>query len=201
MRRSVPLHYTDYGYGDHPIKLAFHRTLFEWIPYFKECTLSWDIGGRERFDNRIDSYSFHCGLAAMLFPSLDIRRDDNDYALAAKMIDIWRQAAGPLLYGDYYPHTPFHRSSQKWVAWQFDCPETRCGFVQGIRLPESTDAAITIQMKAVHAGEKYVFENVETGAIKEMPGHQLLERGLTFALAPRSGAIWFYRRVVMGEGA
>ncbi|MEN6546059.1 MAG: alpha-galactosidase, partial [Armatimonadia bacterium] len=35
MRRSVPLHYTDYGYGLHPIKLSFHHTLFQWIPYFK----------------------------------------------------------------------------------------------------------------------------------------------------------------------
>ena len=52
MRRSVPLHYTDYGYGDHPVKLAFHHTLYEWIPYFKECTLSWDIGGKGRFDNQ-----------------------------------------------------------------------------------------------------------------------------------------------------
>ena len=135
MRRSVPLHYTDYGYGDHPVKLAFHRTLYEWIPYFKECTLSWDVssqvsqgsggtgwdggsGGstsvvvaRERFDDRIDSFSYHCGMAPMLFATLDIRRDDYDYALATKMIDIWRRAAPLLLYGDYYPHTPFHRSA------------------------------------------------------------------------------------------
>ena len=77
MRRSVPLHYTDYGYGDHPVKLAFHRTLYEWIPYFKECTLSWDLSGPGRFDSQADSYSFHCGLAAMLFATVDIRRDDN----------------------------------------------------------------------------------------------------------------------------
>jgi len=199
MRRSVPLHYTDYGYGDHAIKLAFHRTLFEWIPYFKECTLSWDVGERGRFDNRIDSYSYHCGLAAMLFPTLDIRREDYDYALACKMIQIWRQASGPLLYGDYYPLTPSHRSATQWVAWQFDCPETRCGFVQGIRLPESADAAITVRPKVAHPEETYVFENAESGAIKELAGEQLAKRGFTFALAPRSGAIWFYRRVVLGE--
>jgi len=38
MRRSVPLHYTDYGYGMHPVKLAFHHTLYAWIPYFKDTT-------------------------------------------------------------------------------------------------------------------------------------------------------------------
>ena len=73
MRRSVPLHFTDYGYGNHPVKLAFHHTLFAWIPYFKECTLSWDqISPEEehRFDHTVDRFSFHCGFAAMLFPTI-----------------------------------------------------------------------------------------------------------------------------------
>ena len=152
MRRSVPLHYTDYGYGDHPVKLAFHRTLYEWIPYFKECTLSWDIAGKptdvtgaQRFDHRVDSYSFHCGMAPMLFATIDVRRDDYDYPLAKKMIAIWRRASDLILYGDYYPHTPFHRSGEKWVAWQFDNPETGCGFIQGIRLPSALEETLTIR--------------------------------------------------------
>ena len=52
--------------------------MYEWIPYFKEATLSWDIEGRERFDPRVDRYSFHCGMAPMLFATLDVRRDDYD---------------------------------------------------------------------------------------------------------------------------
>ena len=49
------------------MKLAFHHTLYEWIPYFKEFTLSWDLGQADaRFDNRVDSYSYHCGMAPML---------------------------------------------------------------------------------------------------------------------------------------
>ena len=43
MRRSVPLHYTDYGYGEHATKLDFHRTMFEWLPYFRETSQSWDL--------------------------------------------------------------------------------------------------------------------------------------------------------------
>jgi alpha-galactosidase len=78
MRRSVPLHYTDYGYGHHPVKLGFHHTLYAWIPYFKEVTLSWDIHGVERFDRHIDRYAYHCAMAPMLFAALDIRRDDYD---------------------------------------------------------------------------------------------------------------------------
>ena len=32
MRRSVPLHYTDFGYGLHPVKLDFQQTMYEWLP-------------------------------------------------------------------------------------------------------------------------------------------------------------------------
>ena len=76
MRRSVPLHYTDFGYGNHAVKLAFHHTLYEWIPYFKDFSLSWDVVPpvkKMRFDKQIDSFSFHCGMAAMLFATADIR--------------------------------------------------------------------------------------------------------------------------------
>lgn len=193
LRRSVPLHYTDYGYGDHPVKLAFHHTLYEWIPYFKEATLSWDIEGKGRFDHRIDSYSYHCGMAPMLFASLDIRRDDYDYALARKMIALWRRASDLILYGDYYPHTPFDRSAQAWVAWQFDCPETGRGFVQGIRYPASPEGTITIQLQGIRSEALYRFENAETGETTDIAAEDLLRSGFTLALPPRSGAIWFYR--------
>ena len=194
MRRSVPLHYSDYGYGDHPVKLAFHRTLYEWIPYFKECTLSWDIGGRGRFDNQIDSYSFHCGLAPMLFVTVDIRRDDHDYALAARMVGIWRRAADVILHGDYYPLTPFHRDPAEWVVWQFDRPELGCGLIQGIRLPESPQETATIHPQGIFSDSVYVLDNPETGETRELAGADLIHDGLTFTLPKRSGAIWFYRR-------
>ncbi len=194
MRRAVPLHYTDHGYGDHPVKLAFHRTLYEWLPYFKECTLSWDITGSARFDSRIDSYSYHCGMAPMLFATLDIRRDDYDYALAGTLIGIWRRAAGLMLYGDYYSHTPFGLSPQEWVVWQFDCPERGCGLLQGIRFPASPKDTITIQPRSIRPDATYVFENPETGDRRDRKGEDVIRDGFTFALPARSGAIWFYRR-------
>lgn len=198
MRRSVPLHYSDYGYGDHPVKLAFHHTLYEWIPYFKESTLSWDVGENGRYDERLDSFSYHCGMAPMLFVTLDIRRDDYDYAVARKMIPIWRRAADLLLYGDYYPHTPFHRSAQAWVAWQFDCPETGCGLIQGIRLQEAPDETFTVHPQGIHPGATYCLENPETGEEWEMEGAALRDKGFILSVPPRNGVIWFYRRISGG---
>lgn len=193
LRRSVPLHYSDYGYGEHPVKLAFQHTLYEWFPYFKEFTLSWDIGVKAYYDNRVDSYSYHCAMAAMLWLTLDIRRDDYDYALARKMIAIWRRAAGLILEGDYYPHTPFHRSAEKWVVRQFDCPETGCGLIQGIRLPAAPEATFTLHPKGLCPDRVYVFENAETGETQHVAGEDLIRNGFPLALPARSGAIWFYQ--------
>ncbi len=208
LRRSVPLHITDHGYGNHPVKLAFHRTLYEWIPYFKSSTSSWDLDAqgkrrnpvrdglpqKGRYNDRIDSYSFHCGMAAMLHPSLDIRRDDYDYELANRMIDIWRRASEFILYGDYYPLTPFHRSPEKWVARQFDRPERGSGFIQGFRFPESPDEKFTIHPKEISSDATYAFENPESGETTKISGKNLSQEGFTFTLPKRSAAIWFYRR-------
>jgi alpha-galactosidase len=194
MRRSVPLHYTDYGYGDHPVKLAFHHTLYAWIPYFKEVTLSWDISGKARFDHQVESYAYHCGMGPMFAPGLDIRRNDYDYALAQKMIDIWRRAADLLVYGDYYPHTPFHRSADQWVVRQFDAPERGCGLIQGIRLPAAQAESFAIYPYGIHADMHYFFENPETGETRDVSGEELQRNGLMLTVPPRQGTIWFYRR-------
>ena len=80
MRRSVPLHYTDFGYGDHPVKLSFHHVLFEWLPYFKEVTLSWDLDGDASSTPRWTA-SPTIAAWAHAHAGIDIRRDDYDFEL------------------------------------------------------------------------------------------------------------------------
>ena len=195
LRRSVPLHYSDHGYGCHRTKTGFRHTLHAWMPYFKESTLSWEMAkdGTKRDARTDDSFSFHCGMAAMMFPILDIRRDDLDYGLAGKMIAVWRRAAPIMLSGDYYPHTAFHRSAGKWVAWQFDCPEELRGFIQAIRLPECPEETLVVRPEALRPDAVYLFENPESGEQRELPGQAVLRDGFAFALPKREGAVWFYR--------
>ncbi len=194
LRRSVPLHYTDHGYGDHAVKLAFQRTMHEWMPYFKESDLSWDLDGKSRFVQRVDSFSYHCGLAALFGTGLDVRRDDHDYGLARAMLDIVLRAAGLLLRGDYHPLTPFHRSLEQWVARQFDCPEDGSGFVQAIRLQQAPDESATFYPRGLRPDATYRLENPETAEKRVVSGAELIRDGLKFALDRRSGAIWFYQQ-------
>jgi hypothetical protein len=174
------------------VKLSFHHVLFEWMPYFKEFTLSWDVEGPKRYDRGVDSFSYHCALAPMLMPTIDIRREDYDFELMKRLIAVWRRAADLVLGGDYYPLTPIHRSAEQWVALQFDCPEENRGFLQGIRLPSCPTETLVVRPRAITPNRTYVFENPENGERRELPGAILLRDGFTFRLAAREGSIWFY---------
>lgn len=196
MRRSVPLHYSDYGYGLHAVKLAFQHTLYAWIPYFKEAALSWDKPGPgipEGLDGTNDAFAYHCAFAPMLASALDIRRDDCDLDLARRMIALWRRAAPLLLHGDYHPLTPFSRDPQRWVVRQFDWPERGAGLVQGFRLHDCAQESVTVRLQGVDAGSTYAFENPETGEGLELAGGALAADGFTLRLPPRAAALWLYR--------
>jgi hypothetical protein len=90
--------------------------------------------------------------------------------------------------------TPFSRSSERWVVWQFDSPETGEGLIQGIRHRDCAEERITVVPKAIRADLQYSLENPETGERRDVAGVDLLREGWTFELPRRSGAIWFYRR-------
>jgi alpha-galactosidase len=196
MRRSVPLHYTDYGYGDHPVKLAFQRTMYEWIPYFKDSSLAWpEEGEQPRFDIEVDAFAYHCGMAPMFMPLCDLRRDDYDYPLAVKMTKVWRRTADLILYGDYYAHTPDQRTHDIWVARQFDCPETGRGLLHGFRLAHCEQESLTVHPEGICADSLYAFENPETGEKKEISGAELVSDGFIFELPKRTAALWLYRRM------
>ncbi len=205
MRRSVPLHYSDYAYGISRVKTAFHHTLFAWIPYFKDVALNWNLEkfswgpGEVLVTEPLDSFAYHCGMAGMFFPSFDANKTDNDYALMLKMVKIWRRAVKLMLYADYYPLTPFSKSGEKWVVWQFDCPEKGMGLIQGIRLKNCPEGKITVKPRGISPETEYVLENQETGQVLKVPGKTLVQDGFTFELPQRSGAIWFYRVTYTGK--
>ncbi|HXW80242.1 MAG TPA: alpha-galactosidase [Acidimicrobiales bacterium] len=198
MRRSVPLHFTDFGYGLHPVKLDFEQTMYEWLPYFKETTQSWDVddavaGGIVARD--ADSFAFHCALAPMLGPSLDARRlNEYDLDKVRQMVAIWRRAVPYVLRGDYYALTPAGRSGTEWVGRQFCSHEGDEGFVQAIRHRRCPEERRTLHLRRLNADASYVLEEVEAGEQRLVDGPALINDGLTFELLPRSGSIWFYRR-------
>ena len=108
MRRAVTLHYTDVGYGKHPIKQKQHREMFEWIPYFRAHNMNWDnaadgsyVGG----GRPTDKYAYHCALTPAMTEMLHYKETETMYEQARQMVPIWRAAAELELTGDYFPMT------------------------------------------------------------------------------------------------
>ncbi len=193
MRRAVTLHYTDIGYGNHPIKQKQHRLMFEWIPYFRAHNKSWDnkdgTYGTQNCGG--DRYSYHNAMTPALTNSLCYLDSEKYYQYARDMVPIWRRAAEIELRADYYPLTVCRKDPHDWFAMQFDDPDERDGFVQVIRNTLVSEDVYLLKMKAVKPDAVYVFTNAETGETLRLLSAEL-NKGIEIRLERRTAVLLFY---------
>ena len=196
MRRAVPLHYTDIGYGNHPIKQKQHWQMFGWIPYFRAHNMNWDdpaTGEYGRSGRPQDKFSYYCAMAPALTDMLAHDAPEEDYAVARKMQPIWRRAAEMMLSCDYYPLTTCRKSSEDHYAVQFHDPDNGRGFAVVISNTRCAGPAFILRLRALDADADYILTEAETGNSIEIPGSKLAD-GLEIALPRRTGIIYFYER-------
>ena len=195
MRRAVPLHYTDVGYGEHTIKQKQFRELFEWIPYFRSHNMSWDREYVERELGRTweenDAFSFQCAMAPAVTYMTWWDADEEQFARTREAESLWRRAADLELRGDYEPLTPCRKDPGDWYAMRFD--DDGEGFVQVIRNRAAEDERFTVTFRA-DPEKIYRFENVN-GEPLTVSGEEIRTRGFAVSLPKRTGALLFYRTV------
>lgn len=197
MRRAVPLHYTDVGYGNHPIKQKQHRQMFEWIPYFRAHNMSWDrpdgsyVPGE--FEKReLDEFAFYAAMAPSLTDMTEHDASPEGMALAIRMQKIWRRAAELMLSCDYYPLTECRKSPRDFYAMQFHNPDTGEGFFQVLSNTQTEEEAFVVRLPALEDGE-YVLSDSRDGS-ELTCGAEQLRQGFRVALPRRSSVIYFYHR-------
>jgi alpha-galactosidase len=193
MRRAITLHYTDVGYGNHPIKQKQHREMFEWIPYFRAHNMSWDnpdgtYGTKNKSANEFD---FHCALAPSLTSMYTYDDSEENFEIGRKMDAIWREAAEIELSGDYYPITECRCDAHDWYAMQFDDHDNSRGFVQAIRNTLVEDECFLLMLPCIHADKTYTFTDRESGKSFALSSEEL-SAGITVSLPKRTGVIYFY---------
>ncbi len=196
MRRAVPLHYTDVGYGNHPVKQKQHRQMFEWIPYFRAHNMNWDdpADGHYTSENHIpDRYSYYAAMAPAMTDMTAFDADDSSFALARQMQEIWRQAAEIMLSGDFYPLTECRKSAEDFFAVQFHEAESGRGFLLLLSNNRNQEGAFCAMLKGLDERANYILRNCETGERKLYPARELMD-GISFTLVQRSGIIYFYER-------
>ncbi len=194
MRRAVPLHYTDIGYGDHHVKQLQHREMFEWIPYFRAHNYNWDEpnGDYNGQSHGIDDFGYHNALAPCVTSMIEYYDSDETFAVGRRFHPVWRKAAKLELSCDYYPLTECRENTADWYAMQFD-GETE-GFVQIIRNVRVTGDRITLTNLHIDESKTYTFTDELGKRSFTVSGSRLAAEGFSDVLPHRSGVVWFYTK-------
>ena len=203
MRRSVPLHETDFGYGNHPVLQAFMQTLYTWIPYFRGFNTSEEFADgsypTERPDDNaphfrneiIDEFRDLSNFAPCLTLAqytLAEHVTEEEYAYGREIVQLFYKVAPILCSGDFYALTPYHKSRYCWTAWQFDLPEEGRGILQIIRNNAAPEESLTLSPRLPQGD--YIFTNLRTGATFTAPADTI-----TFSQPMRSATLWDYRKI------
>ncbi len=195
MKRAVPLHYTDIGYGKHPIKQKQHRQMFEWIPYFRAHNMSWDNPDGTYGGNRpVDEFAYQNALTPALTSMIEWNGPEEQFVVGRAFHPVWRKAAEIMLRADYYPLTETRGNASDWYAMQFYDPERGDGFVQIIRNVGVRENRITVNgfVPDENLHKIYRFNDPLSGQVWTMSGENFRSGGFEDSLNERSGRVWFY---------
>ena len=202
MRRAVPLHPTDWGYGYHTHQQAFSRTLYKWTPYIRLNGANWEdgkggwqpaykpdhtradrVGGPMLFFDRVSNLSPFTQLVL----HGDATQDEKDF------LRVWQETGQLMITADYYPLTETTKRADSWFINEFYSPEQGRGFFQALRNIHSKEETYTVFPKNLDPGKTYRLEDLRTGEVTEKSGEALAKEGITFRLAQREAQILLIR--------
>ncbi|MDD5727435.1 MAG: alpha-galactosidase [Victivallales bacterium] len=156
MRRAVPLHYSDYGYTDYMGKQRYHRTLHEWLLYFKDAAAfvshPGETGG-DAFESLSSLSPFHLVCV--------IREAGYDRSFDLKLAEISEKARRLMLDGDYYRLSK--NETDGWTVNQFHDPALSEGAVLLIRNENSRLEEFPLNLKELSPHGKYEFQDALSG--------------------------------------
>ena len=196
MRRSVPFHYTDVGYGNHPMKCKQHQLMHEWIPYFRAHNMNWcnEEGVYDTINRIPDRFSYYVAMAPALTDMTEFNADEEAFTLAREMQTLWRKVAEYMLGTDYYPLTNFCSSAEDFYAAQFHNPETNCGIIHLINHAAAPDTHFSVKLKGLAPERSYLLRSYEHKKELHATGAALLDHFDIF-MEKKSGDVWFYEPV------
>ena len=196
LRRSVPLHPTDYAYGYHPISQSFSRTLDTWIPYHRLIAGNWDKDGVYPDVNHIvwyptDTFSRISSFTPFWSPSFPEKPTDEDI----KLTKAWEEAMKIVLSGYFYPISKDSREPDNFFVNEYILPDGSKGYFRAVRNNRCEKSSYTASAKNVDVNCGYKLTNPLTGETVNMSGKDLAEKGFEIKLNQREAAIWFFEKV------
>ncbi len=154
LRRSVPLHYTDYFDGINnaetdAVKLGMTSEIFKWFLYFKNCNNTADQTMYQMRLNYAPAYAVKPGDGSEAQWKL-YRRAVEEYDLIRKYY-----------YAEYYPLTPSSKRLGPWTAWEFFDSTLGEGFIQVFRPSADSPATKTLCVKGLIPDETYTLRDTD----------------------------------------
>ncbi|MBO5219685.1 MAG: hypothetical protein J6C52_09660, partial [Clostridia bacterium] len=197
-RNCIPLHYTDVGYGNHPIKQLQHARMFEWIPYFRAHNMNWlePDGSYSRAGHTPDRFAYYSAFAPAMTDMTFYTDDAEKFALAKTMTALWRRCAELELTCDYYALTECRKSNEDFYGVQFHDPERSAGFLHLAANSRCEAGEMTVRLHGLKPGAEYTFTRALDGGneaeVREI-STEVLEAGVTFRIPAHTAEIWFYK--------
>lgn len=203
MRRSIPLHPTDFGYGYHTVQQAFARTLSTWIPYYRICGARWENDDNSyipyhnedhtvsRKTGKPADYYTRISFLSPFFPFGSELSDPDD----ASVIQTWKQAAPLMIFGDYYPLSDALKTESGWFVNEYYAPEEGKGFLQAVRNRTCPQDTFCARLQGLDADATYQLDNFRTGQSLQISGKVLMQNGFSITLPPRDAAAWIFTKI------
>ena len=85
-----------------------------------------------------------------------------------------RKIAPIMLFGDYYPLTPYSTNNADWIAWQFDRPDTGEGCVQAFRHSANTFSSMVLSLQGLNGTNYYSVQDFDRGDLGWHTGAELM---------------------------
>lgn len=213
LRRSVSLHQSDYGFGQHPVHQAIMEFSFVWEPFCGTMARSNDnLDGEYDYESayqrpyeyqNFGNFAAHnafcpsiyinlMGMRSLNMPDGKFKETD-EWRYYKKFLSVWERAVPYTMNGDYYSLSGTDRTNTCYYAMQFHSEDANEGILQVIRNTKCVSETFTAHLHQINPRLIYLFESPEFDRSTTVSGQRLISEGFVVNIPKRSGEIWFYR--------
>lgn len=176
LKRSVPLHYTDWFdayHEDYLMKSKMTQTLFAWFPYFKNQT----------YQNSLVKNRMNYSMWTML--TANANTSAAGWKLMKQSYDEFNQIRD-YYYDDYYQLTEYTKKEDRWNAWEFYDKEKASGFAQFYCTEKSTALTRTFKLKGLDASKTYQIKDFDGLVSVKATGKELMTNGIKITVPEKN---------------
>ena len=187
MHRAVPLLRSDYQWkkmgADYIIGNQAHPwALSAWFPFQGSAVYEYE-------PYKYRSFYLPCfGMGYM--------KDDNETAII-RAYNECVQIQPMMLYGDYWPMTPYSLEDDVWIAWQFNRETEGDGCVQAFRRENCIEKYVRVKLRGLDARGIYQITDFDSHKKVRVSGRKLMITGYRIQIQEQPGAaILVYEKVM-----